>query len=122
VHKGIKLRKRGNSNVSVDGADAVVRVLIDGLEDEAALQALRIANAEAIRSLDAPIRAKKLQAPIAFRTLDSRGFIIMEMTDRGIYRYPNPAPEPEFLFYLIGEDTGGRKVCARIELVRQVIQ
>jgi hypothetical protein len=36
--------------------------------------------------------------------------------------YPNPAATPDFLFYLVGEDGHGRKVRARIELVRQVIQ
>jgi hypothetical protein len=28
----------------------------------------------------------------------------------------------DFLFYVIGEDIRGRRVCARIELVRQLIQ
>ena len=117
-----ELRKRGSDKACFDGADTVVRVSIDGLHEEAALLALKRANREAMRRLKAPARAKKLQPPITDRLLDSRGLIIMEMTDRGIYRPANRTHGAEYLFYLVREDAQGRKVCARIELVRQVIQ
>jgi hypothetical protein len=114
--------RRKSQSFTLDGADAVVQITIEGLDEDAALHALKQADLEAMRLLDAPSRAKKLKPPISHRMLDSRGFIIMEMTDRWIYRPPNPSPAPEFLFYLIREDAQGRKVCARIELVRQLIQ
>jgi len=117
-----ELRKRGSDKACFDGADAVVRVSIDGLHEKEALLALKRANREAMRRLKAPARAKGLQLPTTHRLLDSRGFIIIEMTDRGIYRPANQAHAAEYLFYLVREDAQGRKVCARIELVRQVIQ
>lgn len=116
------MRKRKIRNTGLDGADAVIRVSIDGLDDEAALHALKTASLEAMRRLDAPARAKKLQRPTTDRMLDSKGAIIIEMTHRGIYRPSNLARAPEYLFYLVREDAQGRTVCARIELVRQVIQ
>jgi hypothetical protein len=116
------LRNRGNQKAGLDGADAVVRVSLEGLDERAALRALKLANLEAMRSLEAPTRAKGLQHPIAFKMLDRSGAIIMEMTDRGIYGPANRPITPEFLFYLVAEDDQGRSVCARIELVRQVIQ
>jgi hypothetical protein len=52
--------------------------------------------------------------------LDSTGLSITDLTE--VRRQANPAVTPEFLFYLVGDDGQGRRVCARIELVRQVIQ
>ena len=117
-----ELRKRNNQKAALDGADAVVRVSIDGLSQEEALQALKQANLEALHHIHAVARAKNLLSPIAIKMVDSRDFLMIEMTERGVYRYANLAAKPEFLFYLIGEDIQGRKVSARIELVRQVIQ
>lgn len=94
----------------------------EGLSEKAALRALKRASLETMYSLNVSIRAKKLQRPISTRMLDSRDHIPGEITDRGMYRYSNPAPESEVLFYLIGEDFRGRKVCSRIELMRQIIQ
>jgi hypothetical protein len=106
-------------NVCLDRADAVVRVSIDGLNEDEALRALKLANREAARRLEAPTRAKKLQYPITLRMLDNTGSSLTNVTE--IRRQVNPAAQ-EFLFYLVAEDAKGRQVCARIELVRQVIQ
>jgi hypothetical protein len=114
------LRKRNSDSVRFDRADAVVRVFIDGLREEAAQRALKRANREAMRRLEAPIRAKKLQYPITLKMLDTAG---RGMTDAAGVRWQvNRATAPEFAFYLVAEDLQGRTVCARIELVRQVIQ
>jgi hypothetical protein len=48
------LRKRDHENVCFDGADAVVRVSIDGLNDDAELRALKRANRKAVRRLERP--------------------------------------------------------------------
>jgi hypothetical protein len=115
------LRKRNsNDSVCFDRADAVVRVSIDGLREGAAERALKRANREAMRRLEAPVRAKKLQYPITLKMLDSAGSSITEATE--LRRQANPPTASEFLFYLVAEDAQGHRVCVRIELVRQVIQ
>jgi hypothetical protein len=114
------LRKRGNEPTYFDRADAVVRVSIDSLNEDASQQSLKRASREAMRRLEAPIRSKKLQYPITFRMLDSTGSSLAGATE--LRRQANPATAPKFLFYLVAEDLHGRRVCARIELVRQVIQ
>jgi hypothetical protein len=114
------LRKRSNDNVCFDRADAVVRVAIDGLNEDAAQRALKRANREAVRRLEAPIRAKRLRYPITLRMLDSSGVGVADVMQ--VRRQANPATTPEFLFFLVAEDGHGRRVCARIELARQVIQ
>jgi hypothetical protein len=114
------LRKRVNDSICFDRADAVVRVSIDGLREEAAYRALKRANREAARRLGAPIRAKKLSYPITFRMLDSSGLSVAGVTD--VSWQSNPVTTREFLFYLVAEDENGRRVCARIELSRQIIQ
>jgi hypothetical protein len=114
------LRKHANDSICFDRADAVLRVSIDGLSEEAGHRALKIANREAVRRLEAPIRAKKLQYPITLKMLDSSGLGVMGVTD--LHRRANPGTRPEFVFYLVAEDGRGHRVCARIELVRQVIQ
>jgi hypothetical protein len=114
------LRKHNSDSVRFDRADAVVRVSIDGLNEEAAQRALKRANREAMRRLKTPIRAKKLRYPITLRMLDSSGVGVADATE--VRRQANPATTPEFLFYLVAEDGRGRRVCARIELARQLIQ
>jgi hypothetical protein len=114
------LRKRNSDSVRFDRADAVVRVSIDSLSEETAQWALKRANREAMRRLEAPIRAKKLRYPIMFNMVDSSGLGVADVTE--VRRQANPASAPAFLFYLVGEDAQGRRVCARIELVLQVIQ
>ena len=120
MHKGIELGKRNNQKTGLDRADAVIRVSIDGLNEDAAQRTLKRANREAVRRLEAPIRGKKLRYPITFKMLDSSGFSVTSVAD--VRRQVNPVTTPEFLFYLVAEDGNGRSVCARIELVRQVIQ
>ena len=73
-----------------------------------------------MRRLEAPMRLKKLQYPITLRMLDSTDGNIMGVNE--LRRQDNPRSAPEFLFYLVGEDGHERRVYARIELVRQVIQ
>jgi hypothetical protein len=107
-------------NICFGRADAVVRVSIDGLNEDAALRALKLANREAVRRLEAATRTKKLRYPITFKMLDSTGLGIADVTEVGLEA--NAATTPEFLFYPVGEDAQGRIVSARIELVCQVIQ
>jgi hypothetical protein len=114
------LRKRDEGRLCFDRADAVVRVSIDGLSEDAAQRALKRANREAMRRLEAPIRAKKLRHPITMRMLDSSGVGVTDATE--FRRQTNPVTTPESLFYLVAEDGHGHRVCARIELVQQVIQ
>jgi len=114
------LRKRKSEIVCFDRADAVVGVSIDGLNEEAAQRALKRANREALRRLEAPIRAKKLRYPITLRMFDSSGLGVADVIE--VRRQAKPVTTPEFLFYLVAEDGHGRRVCARIELARQVIQ
>jgi hypothetical protein len=120
IREAQELRKRDDERLCFDRADAVVRVPIDGLNEDAAQRALKRANREAMRRLEAPIRAKKLRYPITMRMLDSSGVGVTGAAE--VRRQANPVTTPEFLFYLIAEDGHGHRVCARIELVRQVIQ
>jgi hypothetical protein len=113
------LRKRKNDSVRFDRADAVVRVPIAGLNDEAAQRALKRANREAVRLLEAPIRAKRLRYPITLTMVDGAGLSVAELTT--VRPQAGPAAVLGFLFYLVAEDTQGRCAYARIELVQQVI-
>ena len=90
-----------------------------GLNEDTARRALKRANREAMRRLEAPIRTKKLQYPITLRLLDSAGSSVTDVTQ--LLRKTHVPTAPEFLFYLVAEDGEGRRACARIELVRQLI-
>jgi hypothetical protein len=115
-----ELRKQRSSTSSTDGADAVVRVAIEGLDDEAILRAFKRGSREALRRLEAPTRAKKLRYPITLRMLDSRGLDVTDVTELSWRARSGTALD--LMFYLVGEDPQSRRVCARIELFRQVIQ
>jgi hypothetical protein len=113
-------RKLQPSTARTDAADAVVRVSIDGLNEEAILRAFERANREALRRLEAPTRSKKLRYPITLSMLDSIGLRITDVTEL-CWQVDSGALQG-LVFYLVGEDSQSRRVCARIELVRQVIQ
>lgn len=114
------LRKQLNSTYGINAADTVVRVSLDGLEEEAILRALKRANREALGRLEALIRAKKLRYPITVRMLDSSGLSVTDVPE--LRWQANLGIAPGLLFYLVGEDSRGSRVCARIELFRQTIQ
>jgi hypothetical protein len=120
LRKGGESARPNDQKTCLDRAHAIVRVSIDGLNEEAAQRALKRGNREAMRRLEAPIRSKKLQYPITLRMLDNTGSSIASVTD--LHRQVNRSSAQGFLFYLVAEDGHGRRVCARIELVRQVIQ
>jgi hypothetical protein len=120
-------RRRRTSHL--DGADDVIQISIEGLDEEAACQALKNAKIEAICRLKKLIRLRRLGPEITIRELNGKGDVYMEISQRSA-RFPvlesskaidvSEAPEP--LVYLVAENREGRVVRVRIELAPQTIQ
>jgi hypothetical protein len=98
---------------------AVVRVSIAGLDEQAAIEAIQKAHEEAFSRLRIPTR--RFVAPTTLRYMDSKGRTQAAISDFSHYVADASSPqmsEPENVFFIVVEDSRGRKARVRIEIVR----
>lgn len=118
------------ARIRADAENAVVRVSIAGLDQEGAIDLIKMADAEAMKLLNIRTSLRRFRPPITIRFLDAKGRVAMTLARSGCtleepgdtiadFALEKPAEAaPSVCSWTVAEDSRGRKASVRMEITK----